>query len=244
MILAKLLFHQPRFPWNKWNSLTKPPFGVRSCEVAIIWPNDWRVLQLFHTFVRAESCRDRLRSLQSTNLKQSIQCHHSVPHCKFIWSTCLQSCKCYTNNATAPYVIWQDGSTNTCTQFFWPNPNRLQLEYAGIGSRGNQCVQWRRGGGGGGKWVSCSPQRKVNMKHGEEIPTWSLTVRPWKVTIIPKGSRIIFQPSVFQGRTVKLQGSILKSNPHLWRMKPSIYSRWLGRKKSIIMACPPTPPQK
>ncbi len=34
-----IIFHQPRFPWNKGNSLTKPPFGVRSCEVAIIWPD-------------------------------------------------------------------------------------------------------------------------------------------------------------------------------------------------------------
>ena len=33
-----IIFHQARFPWNKGNSLTKPPFGVRSCEVAIIWP--------------------------------------------------------------------------------------------------------------------------------------------------------------------------------------------------------------
>ena len=33
------IFHQPRFPWNKGISLTKPPFGVRSCEVAIIWPD-------------------------------------------------------------------------------------------------------------------------------------------------------------------------------------------------------------
>ena len=31
-----ILFHQPRFPWNKVISLTKPPLGVRSCEVAII----------------------------------------------------------------------------------------------------------------------------------------------------------------------------------------------------------------
>ena len=28
-----IIFHQPRFPWNKEISLTKPPFGVRSCEV-------------------------------------------------------------------------------------------------------------------------------------------------------------------------------------------------------------------
>ncbi len=34
-----IIFHQPRFPWNKVISLTKPPFGVRSCEVAIIWPD-------------------------------------------------------------------------------------------------------------------------------------------------------------------------------------------------------------
>ena len=32
------MFHQPRFPWNNGTSFTKPPFGVRSCEVAIIWP--------------------------------------------------------------------------------------------------------------------------------------------------------------------------------------------------------------
>ena len=38
-----IIFHQPRFPWNKGNSLTKPPFGVRSREVAIIWPAKWKV---------------------------------------------------------------------------------------------------------------------------------------------------------------------------------------------------------
>ncbi len=36
-----IIFHQPGFPWNKGISLTKPPFGVRSCEVAIIWPDGW-----------------------------------------------------------------------------------------------------------------------------------------------------------------------------------------------------------
>ena len=35
------IFHQPRFPWNKGISLTKPRFGVRLCEVAIIWPDQW-----------------------------------------------------------------------------------------------------------------------------------------------------------------------------------------------------------
>ena len=32
-------FHQPRFPWNKRISLPQLPFTVKSCEVAIIWPN-------------------------------------------------------------------------------------------------------------------------------------------------------------------------------------------------------------
>ena len=40
-----IIFHQPGFPWNKGISLTKPPFGVRSCEVAIIWP------EIMHLFI-------------------------------------------------------------------------------------------------------------------------------------------------------------------------------------------------
>ena len=45
------LLHQtePGFPWNKGISLTKPPFGVRSCDVAIIWPN-WIVVLFFSEF--------------------------------------------------------------------------------------------------------------------------------------------------------------------------------------------------
>ena len=48
--LAKL-FHQPRFPWNKWISLTKPPFGVRSCVVAMIWPEPYHWSQSWHSKV-------------------------------------------------------------------------------------------------------------------------------------------------------------------------------------------------
>ena len=36
-----IIFHQPRFAWNKGISLTKPPFGVRLCEVAIICPDKY-----------------------------------------------------------------------------------------------------------------------------------------------------------------------------------------------------------
>ena len=38
--LAKfIMFHQPRFPWNKGISLTKPPFGVTSAKVVINCPD-------------------------------------------------------------------------------------------------------------------------------------------------------------------------------------------------------------
>ena len=37
-----IIIYQPRFPWNKGISLAKPPFGVRSCEVAIIWPEQFQ----------------------------------------------------------------------------------------------------------------------------------------------------------------------------------------------------------
>ncbi len=33
-----IIFHQLRFSWNKGIALPQLPFGVRSCEVAIIWP--------------------------------------------------------------------------------------------------------------------------------------------------------------------------------------------------------------
>ena len=33
-----IIIHQPGFPWNKGISLPQLPFEVRSCEVAIIWP--------------------------------------------------------------------------------------------------------------------------------------------------------------------------------------------------------------
>ena len=36
-----IIFHPPRFPWNKGIALTKPPFGVRSREVAIISPDKY-----------------------------------------------------------------------------------------------------------------------------------------------------------------------------------------------------------
>ena len=40
-----ITFHQPRFPWNKGISLPQLSFGVRSCEVAIIWPESSKTLE-------------------------------------------------------------------------------------------------------------------------------------------------------------------------------------------------------
>ena len=51
-----IIFHHPRFPWNKGISLRKSPFGVRSCEVVIIWPGwmdgdgDFQALKLSFKF--------------------------------------------------------------------------------------------------------------------------------------------------------------------------------------------------
>ena len=53
-----IIFHQPRFPWNKGNSLTKPPFGVRSCEVAIIWPESIKIHK--QTFILKEFGSDTI----------------------------------------------------------------------------------------------------------------------------------------------------------------------------------------
>lgn len=50
-----IIFDQPRFPWKKGISFTKPLFGVRSCEVARIWKMVWeksyinpKVFKWFH----------------------------------------------------------------------------------------------------------------------------------------------------------------------------------------------------
>ena len=48
-------FHQPRVSWNKGISLPQLPFGVRSCDVAIMWP-DWFNLQLLEPFIDSLNC--------------------------------------------------------------------------------------------------------------------------------------------------------------------------------------------
>ena len=59
-----IIFHQATFPWNKGISLTKPPFGVRSCEVAIIWPDNI-TSDLWHSQVLGENPSHQPTRLES-----------------------------------------------------------------------------------------------------------------------------------------------------------------------------------
>ena len=66
-----IIVHQPSFPWNKKISLTKPPFGVRSCEVAIIWPEQWFSLL---GFLKKHIARTNQHSSQPTqHLSYNVQ---------------------------------------------------------------------------------------------------------------------------------------------------------------------------
>ena len=77
----EMIFRQPRFPWKKDISLTKPPFGVRPCEVAIIWPNEYHLV--FRTLCEPYLCHSTLRCDRNTS---SSRCwtikKTSAPSCK------------------------------------------------------------------------------------------------------------------------------------------------------------------
>ena len=87
-----IIFHQPRFPWNKGISLTKPPFGVRSCEVAIIWTEiyvsqiDNNTPPLFfgstdpHLFIEKNTRKDVQTSLTPTGTCNSTASALLKPH--------------------------------------------------------------------------------------------------------------------------------------------------------------------
>ena len=68
-----IIFHQPRFPWNKGISLTKLHFGVRSCEVAIIWPeyywNKWRLFQSDFFFAVHPGTRKKKKNIHDFEKK-------------------------------------------------------------------------------------------------------------------------------------------------------------------------------
>ncbi len=54
-----IILHQPRYPWNKGISLPQLPFGVRLCEVAIIW-RDWFKRKTWWNAIEIPSHRVRI----------------------------------------------------------------------------------------------------------------------------------------------------------------------------------------
>ncbi len=80
-----IIFHQPRFPWNKGISLTKPPFGVKSCEVVIIWPvpywSDWLFIK-FRYHQSSSRPKKALMGWQTSATGTSQRSHQS---CCWIW---------------------------------------------------------------------------------------------------------------------------------------------------------------
>ena len=69
-----IIFHQPRFPWNMEISLTKPPFGVRSCEVAIIWPDTYTYMYIY-IYISNLSPQSKGRTTKK-HFPVVIGCHH------------------------------------------------------------------------------------------------------------------------------------------------------------------------
>ena len=72
-----IIFHQPGFPWNNGISLPQLHFGVRSCEVAIIWPDDMLLI--------CQPCQsdETHPSPQLGWFKpKNIACSTTVPHVK------------------------------------------------------------------------------------------------------------------------------------------------------------------
>ena len=63
-----IIFHQPRFPWNKGISLPQLPFGVRSFEVAIIWSDRCRVAFFHPTPLLLLRCSARRNTLDTGTL--------------------------------------------------------------------------------------------------------------------------------------------------------------------------------
>ena len=136
-----IIFHQLRFPWNKGISLTKPPFGVRSCEVAIIWPNVFAVL----TPPRRWTCFRIEKNLCATNGSNlSVLTRDKITHQQTIsrwwlnqplWKICLSK-----TGSSSP--IFEVKTTITYLSCYHPDIVDAQLQqcsgmhtYLGMQSR-------------------------------------------------------------------------------------------------------------
>ena len=114
-----IMFHQPRFPWNNGISLPQLPFGLRSCEVAIIWPNAYVCLPchpcLFPPETLASSCKctwillGYLENLwtDSVTWKRTLQ-----------WFAC-GTLKWWIRNQSQIHKTYQQQKIALCLIFFW-----------------------------------------------------------------------------------------------------------------------------
>ena len=107
-----MIFHQPRFPWNKGISLPQLPFGVRSCEVAVIWPPWYTYIYIYMCVLATNvySCRVLLP-------KQSVVTKH-LSFTPDFWH--------------ATKKTW----TFTCVQGFYPHKNRRMIDRFVTGIQG------------------------------------------------------------------------------------------------------------
>ncbi len=67
-----MIIHQPRFPLNKGISLPQLPFEVRSCEVAIIWPDAYMMYVYIHNIYIFEFIHIWILFIIYTLEKQSL----------------------------------------------------------------------------------------------------------------------------------------------------------------------------
>ena len=124
-----IIFRQPRFPWNKGISLTKPPFGVRWCEVPIIWPDMTRSYVNIYIYICINTQRGRV-------FWSEIKILLTRATCLMLKLRCKSSFGC---NLVSPYmhfnlgVLLQHWCIYIYTWHIW-NEAQKQLHSAAQGS--------------------------------------------------------------------------------------------------------------
>lgn len=95
------IFHQPRFFWNKGISLPMLPFGVRSCEVAIIWP-----VYCIYLYVTPPKSN---MTMKHHNFQYEIHLEMGWNGCFSIVMSVFEGVLLWTNfNVTYHHVAWLD----------------------------------------------------------------------------------------------------------------------------------------
>ena len=98
-----IIFHQPRFPWNKGNSLSKPPFGVKT-RVRSRWNLTRMMLSLPFS-----SCMLQWRTGKVTFVSRS-GCNCLTGWCSTL--TLLLICSSFSRENGHPLLIYSSLSTS------------------------------------------------------------------------------------------------------------------------------------